>query len=127
MTNAIVIGHAALPQALIETLSSIVGPAEGIVGISNKGLSSEKLLAAINAALDQFNPDESILFVDVPGGSCAISCMAIIRERKKVPVICGVNLLMLLEFYINRERYPRDQLAEFLVNKGKDSIRRVGG
>lgn len=116
-----------MPQALIETLSSIVGPAEGIVSISNKGLSSERLLSEINEALDQLNPDESILFVDVPGGSCAISCMTIIRQRKNVPIICGVNLLMLLEFYINRERYPRDQLVEFLVGKGKDSIKRVGG
>lgn len=123
MINAIVVGHHALPQALEETLKSIVGSVDGMIFISNQGLSSDRLARQINEALDQLNPDQTIIFVDVPGGSCAISCMNILKYRPKLRIIAGVNLLMLLEFYINRSRHPLDKLAELLIAKGKESIR----
>ncbi|MEO0225343.1 MAG: hypothetical protein ABIL05_00160 [candidate division WOR-3 bacterium] len=127
MTKAIIVGHYNLPRALSETLESIVGKLDDVLFISNTGLSSEKLTQEVKRAIDILSPEETIIFVDVPGGSCAISCLNILKTFKGIPVICGVNLLMLLEFFINRERYPRDRLVEILVAKGRESIKRLGG
>ncbi len=126
MNNAIIIGHFSLPNALFDTLESIVGKLEGIVVISNKGLSSDKLCNEIKQAVTTLVPEKTVIFVDVPGGSCAISCLSILKEDKKIPVICGVNLPILLEFFVNRDKHSRDKLVEILVEKGRKSIGILG-
>lgn len=127
MIKAIIIGHHTLPLALKETLESIVGELAGVTIISNQGLSGEKLCAEINNALQSSAGDEPIVLVDIPGGSCAISCLSILKEKKGIPIICGVNLPVLLEFFVNRDRYPRERLVEILIEKGRNSIGRLGG
>jgi mannose/fructose-specific phosphotransferase system component IIA len=37
-------------------------------------------------------------------------------------VICGVNLPILLEFFVLREKYSAKELVPILIKKGKDNI-----
>ena len=40
-------------------------------------------------------------------------------------IICGINLPILIEFFMLREKYSATELADILVKKGKDNIFRL--
>lgn len=125
MVNAVIVGHGGFAQALIDAAERIVGKQEGITALSNQGLSCATMCGAIETALGSAG-DDPIIFVDLPGGSCAISCLTLMKERKGVTVITGVNLPMLIEFLLLRERYNREDLVAMILKKGKENIMQLG-
>jgi mannose/fructose-specific phosphotransferase system component IIA len=60
--------------------------------------------------------------VDLPGGSCTISCYNLLKNTETLNVICGVNLPILLEFFVLREQYSAKELVPILIKKGKENI-----
>jgi len=125
MIKAVIIGHANYAQALLDAAEKIVGKQEGVEVISNAGLSGDALC---NKILEACNKDrkEKVIFVDLPGGSCTISCLNIMKKKRNLNIICGMNLPMLLEFFLLREKYPSDKLIPILIKKARDSIFKVG-
>ena len=81
----------------------------------------------VTVGMNDFFQKESgdIVFVDLPGGSCTISCYNILKEYKDLNIICGINLPILMEFFMLREKYLAKELADILVKKGKDNIFRL--
>uniref|UniRef100_A0A7C4TDQ4 PTS sugar transporter subunit IIA n=1 Tax=candidate division WOR-3 bacterium TaxID=2052148 RepID=A0A7C4TDQ4_UNCW3 len=126
MINGIIVGHGNFAYSILETAQGILGKQEGIETISNVGLSCEQLNQKIKEALNR-TKSPHIVFVDLPGGSCGISCLNLLREDKNIRVVCGVNLPMLLEFFLLREKYDVDELVQILIKKGRDNIIKLGG
>ena len=116
MIGAIIIGHGDLPVALADALSTITGPQEGIVAISNRALSMEELKKRIEGEVKK--QKEVIVFTDLPGGSCTIACHSL-----GIPVVSGVNLPMLLEFMVIREKMDIEGLVEKLASTGREGIK----
>jgi mannose/fructose-specific phosphotransferase system component IIA len=116
MIGAIIIGHGDLPKALIDALYTITGPQEGIIGISNRSCSMVNLKQNITDELKSFN--KAVVFTDLPGGSCTIACRSL-----KIPVVSGVNLPMLLEFVLIRDKVDFDGLIEKLTATGREGIK----
>jgi mannose/fructose-specific phosphotransferase system component IIA len=124
-TRGIIIGHGGLAQALLEAAERIVGPQDDVETLSNVGLSGDTLCDRI-VKLCRKNRKEQIIFVDLPGGSCTISCMKVLRKKKNVHILCGMNLPMLLEFFLLRHKLPAAKLVPILIKKATNNIFQVG-
>lgn len=121
MVRGIIVGHGTFAEALMATAEKIVGKQSDIKVVSNEGFSCEKLSQEIAQVLDETVAD-TIVFLDLPGGSCTISCYTIMRDHQDINVISGVNLPMLLEFFMLREKHTARELVPILIKKGKDNI-----
>ena len=122
MTRGIIIGHGRFAREIVNTAEKIVGKQPDIEVISNIGFSSEALCKKIEEVLKSNKKEESIIFVDLPGGSCTISCYSLLKENSDLNVICGLNLPMLIEFFMLREKHSAQELIPILVKKGRDNI-----
>jgi len=117
--RGVVVGHGGLAAGLIDAVRQIVGdPGDGLVALSNAGRAPETVLEDIRRTVEG---SPAIVFVDLPSGSCAIAARRYTREATGVPVVCGVNLPMLLDFATHRDM-PVEALVERLVERGRAAI-----
>ncbi len=122
MIRGIIIGHETFAEMMLRTAEGIVGKQKLVDVISNTGMSCGILNDKIERMLEQNNENETIVFVDLPGGSCAISCYGVLRSIPNLNIVCGINLPVLIEFFMLREKYPAQELVPILVKKGRESI-----
>lgn len=122
MIRGIIVGHGTFAQNMLRTAEEIVGKQQLIEVVSNAGLSGARLREQIEKAVSADHQHETIVFVDLPGGSCTIGCYDLIEDMKDLNVICGVNLPILLEFFMLREKHAAHELVPILIKKGKDNI-----
>lgn len=126
MIRGIIIGHGDFGSAMLSVAERIVGKQENVDVVSNAGLSCDSLIQKISNVVGSV-PGEKIVFVDLPGGSCTISCMKLLKTYRELNIICGVNLPILLEFFLLRDKYTAKELIPLLIKKGKDNIFELGG
>jgi len=122
MVRGIIIGHGTFAEAMLKTAVQIVGKQPLIDIVSNTGLSGTSLCERIQEAIQHDTNQETIIFVDLPGGSCTISCYNLLKNLKDLNVICGINLPILLEFFMLREKYTAKELVPILIKKGRENI-----
>ncbi len=95
--------HAKLAAAFVDAVAEITGQADALVPVSNEGCSrtilSDRLKEAIHSV-------PSVVFVDLPGGSCLQAAIAYLRTHRDVAVVAGVNLAMLVDFVYHRDLTP---------------------
>lgn len=123
MIGAIVISHGDLGKELIETTKAIVGPQEQAAYISLfPGEGPDELKQKINLLLAQINTGEgAIIFTDLFGGTPTNASLPLSVDRK-VEVLTGVNLPMLLEFFSSRSNLELKELAAKVRQSGQKSI-----
>ncbi len=126
MIKGVIIGHGDFAYSLLKTVERILGKQEFVEVFSNEKLSCETLTEAIKRSICDAE-QEVIIFVDLPGGSCAISCLNLLKVCKNLKILGGVNLPMLIEFFLLREKYDAERLVPILLKKGKDNIIILGG
>ena len=106
----ILVGHGKLAEGLLDAIQEITGSRAGLVPLDNHGMTPETLeeqLAEVSGQLP------SIVFVDLPSGSCAYAARRLKRHHPQVAVVCGVNLPLLLDFMFHRSM-PLDELVDRL-------------
>jgi len=126
MVRGIILGHGNFAKSLFETAERIVGNQPFVDTLSNEGLSSDTLCERLKVIIEKNKEYESIIFVDLPGGSCTISCAKLMKDNPTLKIICGINLPILIEFFILRESHPLDELISILLKKGRDNIFQLG-
>lgn len=124
--RAVIIGHGNLARALLDAAERILGKQRQVEIISNAGISGDALCARIARTCNQTRRD-MIVFVDLPGGSCTISCMKTLRAKKRVWVVTGMNLPMMLEFFLLRSKFKAGDLVPILIKKARHNIMQVPG
>ena len=121
---ALLVTHGKLGDALLEAAERIVGRLEGVVVLSNDGLSRDALTEAVRERVKAFGPEGGVLFVDVAGGSCAQAALGVAAREAAgpTPVITGVNLPMLLDFAHHRADLEPRALAARLAEKAQAAV-----
>jgi mannose/fructose-specific phosphotransferase system component IIA len=75
---------------------------------SNEGCSR----ALLNGRLEEaVHAAPSVVFVDLPGGSCMQAAIGYLRGHAGVAVVAGVNLAMLVDFVYHRDLSPQAAAA----------------
>jgi mannose/fructose-specific phosphotransferase system component IIA len=127
MVRGIILGHSNFAKSIFETAEKIVGPQPFIDFISNDGLSRDSLNEKIKSVIESNKKLETLLFVDLPGGSCTMSCLKLMEDYPNLKILCGINLPILLEFFLLRKKFSAEELIPILIKKGKDNIFQLGG
>jgi PTS system mannose-specific IIA component len=123
MVGALLVTHGKLGREILKTAEGILGPQTHTAALSNDGLGLPELREKIAHDIKKMSaPAGTILFVDFLGGSCSNACKAIQASGHRIRVIAGVNLPMLLDFFMYRDKYFLDALTALLLEAGKRNI-----
>lgn len=123
MVSGILFTHGNIGQALLHTAEGIIGKQENIEVLSNEGCSGTAMEDALNEILLKENfQDGTVVFVDLARGSCWVAVERMRKENKKVYLISGVNLPMLLRFFYKRDSLDLPALVENLCEGGTAGI-----
>ena len=108
----------------------ITGRDDVFIPLSNRGLSAQDVERVVREQLDAPVPagagPVSVVFTDLPAGSCTMAARRLQRERPGLSVVTGVNLATLLEFVFS-EAPDASAAAQEAVEKGRKALAVAGG
>ena len=127
MTDIIVATHGGLAEGMIDALELMIGKQENIWFL---GLRHEDSIDTFIKRVDSFaaDTDHDILFMtDLLGASPYNAAAQAIHHNRDKHVICvsGINLSMLEEAALKRNDMKLDELADYLVETGKQGIAKL--
>jgi PTS system mannose-specific IIA component len=126
--NFIVVTHGEFGAYIVEAAEGIVGRQEAgvrVVATSSRQSIGEIKTRVEHALAELANADGVIVFTDMPGGTPNNLSFPLIKDARKVEMISGVNLYMLISAFGNRASMPLEKLVEKIVADGQKSIRDV--
>ena len=106
----ILVGHGKLAEGMLDAVREITGSSEGLLSLDNSGLTPQALEERLDALT---GGQPSVVFVDLPSGSCAFAARRLQVRHPNVAIVCGVNLPLLLDFIFHRT-LPLDEIIERL-------------
>jgi PTS system mannose-specific IIA component len=122
----VVVSHGPLAQGLIGAAEMIVGEQTDLRAVGMGGAADmDHLRSEIEAAVQTVGGTNSALvLVDLLGGSPSNASAYLAAAG--TPVVCGVNLPMLLELLMSRQASTPRALADQALRSGKDNIIDLG-
>ena len=121
--GVVVVSHYRLGEEFLQALRLIVpeGPRFHAVGIEPKQ-SVEEMRQAIATALQAADEGEGVLVLtDMFGGTPSNIALSFLEERR-VEVVTGMNLPMLIKLATLTEEKPLEELAVFVKEYGQRNI-----
>jgi PTS system N-acetylgalactosamine-specific IIA component len=117
--RAIVAGHGALPEGLVNAVDCISGCGSVFIALSNFGLAGSD----IEGQLREKSAEHGIkvFFTDLPGGSATVAVRRMMRTDPSLVLITGANLSTLLEFVFQADATPADA-ARHAAEKGRATL-----
>jgi N-acetylgalactosamine PTS system EIIA component len=94
--RAVVAAHGELAAGLVSAVVQITGRDDVFAAISNRGQSAQDVERQLREQVDAHGV--SVVFTDLPAGSCTMAARRLQRERPALVVVTGVNLAALLDF-----------------------------
>ena len=121
MENMILLGtHGRFGEELIRSAELILGEMKNVRSFSLlPGMALEDYLPPAAEALKEL-PKGTLCLVDLFGGTPCNAFCALSREYENV-VEAGLNLAMLMEVYMNKDRLSGRELADLAVSTLKES------
>jgi mannose/fructose-specific phosphotransferase system component IIA len=110
----VIVCHGEVADALMGAVEGILGQQGGWFSVSNSGRSIDSLVSELEKALSELPGADVFVFTDLAGGSCYNSCRQLKLEGKDLTIISGVNLPILLEFFLHRESSDATRMKELL-------------
>lgn len=116
--HGVVVAHGDLARALIGAVEEISGIRGALVPVSNAGCDRDRLEERI---LEAVAGRPSLVFIDMPSGSCLFAAARRLSQLPGVRLVTGVNLAMLLDFVFHRD-LELSVAAERAVDTGGKAI-----
>lgn len=128
MVQIIVASHGPLSVSIVKSASLITG-SSGVADIKTISItmetSVEEARKAVETVLGSFDENDEILaLTDIYVGSITRVITEYIGLRK-IDVITGVNLGILLEAILMKDTLEYDELVNYLIENGKNGIRHI--
>lgn len=118
--RAVIAGHGDFASGLVSAVQQISGKGDTFIAVSNAGLSGTDIESTIARALD--SSGASVLFTDLPAGSCTMSARRLQRSRPGLVVVTGVNLATALEFAFRSPDETPAESACAAAEKGRATL-----
>jgi PTS system N-acetylgalactosamine-specific IIA component len=122
--KAIVAGHGTFAEGMLSAIEQITGRSDLFIGVTNRDLSARDVEALMRDRLA--TTGASVIFTDLPAGSCTMAARRIQREEPGITVVTGVNLATLLDFAFHVEAGD-EHAVEHAADKGRASLVVTGG
>lgn len=126
MVGIILTGHGNFATGILSSLKLIAGEQENLRCVDFiEGDSTEALEKKLKCAISELNTDEILVLSDLAGGSpFKISVLLSQKlQNKNMRVLAGTNLGMLLEVSLCRDGMNVNELIDFAINSGNNSIK----
>jgi len=124
--GCVLVTHGNVGQCLMEAVQGILGKQGNWLAISNAGMGLAELKEEVERAVERLAADCDVVVIsDMPGGSCHHVCQEIVAEADGMRALTGVNLMMLLEFFVKRDRTSLGELVVTVKERGRDAVRIV--
>jgi PTS system N-acetylgalactosamine-specific IIA component len=117
--RAIVAGHGAFPDGIVNAVEQITGYGRVFVPLSNAGLSGQDIEERLRACAAELHL--KVFFTDLPGGSATMAVRRMMRDTEGVVLVTGANLATLLEFVFRGDEGAGDA-ARHAAEKGRAAI-----
>jgi PTS system mannose-specific IIA component len=123
MVGVVVVAHYRLGEEFLQALRLIVPEAQGFAAVSVEPKQSvDEMRAAISEAIDRVERGAGVLILtDMFGGTPSNIALSFLGE-KRVEVVTGVNLPMLIKLATLRKEQPLEELAAFIKGYGQRNI-----
>ena len=122
--SAIVAGHGAFPEGLVNAVNLISGNGDVFIAVSNTGMSGSDIEASLRHHAEQSGV--KVFFTDLPGGSATLAVRRMMHSDPGLVLITGANLATLLEFSFQTDADPRES-AKRAAEKGRAALTAFGG
>ena len=116
--RGVVVAHGNLAGALAGAAEQISGVLGALVPVSNADAGRDELERRVTEAVGD---GPAVVFVDMPSGSCLFAAMRRVASRPDIRVVTGVNLVMLIDFLLHRDRSV-EEAAQRVVAAGAQAI-----
>jgi len=117
----LVITHGRFGEELIRSCELVLGKLKDVYSFSLlEGMTPEELMENMEKVLEQA-PSGSFIFTDIYAGTPS-NVSAVFAKRYNFPVICGVNLPILIEAEMSRDDQVTDSFVDELVESASNSI-----
>lgn len=129
MTGILLVTHANLGKALIETVEFIIGQKQDNISSVSINIQEdpENLRKKIKKGISNVKTDTGVIILtDMFGGTPSNLSYSFLEEGQ-IEVISGVNLPILLKAVNSRSKMDLETLASSLVEHGKKSISLASG
>jgi mannose PTS system EIIA component len=129
MTGILIVTHANLGNALIETAELILGESLKNIGSVSINITEnpESLRKKIKKGISQVKSDKGVLILtDMFGGTPSNLSYSFLEEGQ-IEVISGINLPILLKALSLRQKKDMETLTSSLIEHGKRSISLASG
>ncbi len=122
MVGVVLVTHGGIATQMLEAVRHIVGEPESMSAVSTDNGDPEQIRERIRQSIDETDQGEGVLIVtDMFGGTPANLALSFLNE-KKVEVVTGANLPMLLKLATGRENRTPAELAAFIREYGQRNI-----
>ncbi|WP_045855201.1 PTS sugar transporter subunit IIA [Raoultella terrigena] len=120
----LVISHGGFGRELVKSCEMILGKMDNVYCFSlEPGMAPEQLMDDISELLSAA-PENIIIFTDIYAGTPS-NVAAIFAKLRGYPVICGMNLPMLIEAEMQREEMTLSELVSRIIEAGNGSIKNI--
>ena len=123
--RAVVAGHGAFAVGITSAVQQIAGKGDSLTPVSNTGLGAADIESAIARAIDASGA--TVIFTDLPAGSCTIAARRLLRTRPDLVLVTGVNLATALEYVFRSSDEPPVDAAKAAAEKGRATLLVFGG
>lgn len=107
-----VVTHGSLACCIRDVAEKLIVPATELHCYSNRDWALEKIESDIRALIEKHNPDKVLIFTDLVGGSCWVLANRIKKADQNIAIIGGVNVPMLISYFVNFERLEWPDLLD---------------
>lgn len=122
--RALVAGHGTFAEGMLSAIEQITGRSDVFIGVTNRDLSARDVEALMRDRLAESGG--TVIFTDLPAGSCTMAARRIQRDKPGVAVVTGVNLATLLDFVFHAESGDANAV-EHAADKGRAALVVTGG
>ena len=125
-TGCVIVAHGNVAECMMDAIEGILGKQSGWIAVSNRGMGLNELNDAVTRAVEQLSRDHDVVIMtDMPGGSCHHACQELKDDPSDVSIVTGLNLMMLLEFFVKREHKDLKELVNLILDRGRGSVRLI--
>ena len=117
---AVIAGHAEFATGLISAVHQISGMGTSLIPVSSIGLAGVDIATVLADALDRVGT--SVVFTDLPAGSCTTAARRLQRLRPDLVLVTGVNLATALEFVFRSASESPLEAARAAAEKGRATL-----
>ncbi len=124
---ALIITHGLFGIELVKSVEMIMGEQEDVKAL---GLSLGESVDELRNTADNIIAEnekagiDTIIMADILGGSPSNIALYLLKKYKRVKLITGVNMLILIEFLQSREYNEFDDLIDLIINVGSEGIKK---